>query len=91
MPVKKSAFKALRQTEKKTQRNKKYTSDITALSRKVRKAVDASDTTAAGENLAKAIKRIDKAAQKGAIKKNTAARQKSRLSKVVNSLATKKK
>ena len=38
----------------------------------------------AGQMLSSAFKAIDKAAQKGTIKKNTAARRKSRLSRLVS-------
>ncbi len=89
MPVKKSAFKALRQTAKRTLRNKKHTSDITAVVRKVRKSISANDQKSASELLASAVKKIDKATQKGALKKNTAARKKSRLAKAVNAITKK--
>jgi small subunit ribosomal protein S20 len=90
MPIKKSAIKALRQDKKRASRNKKVKSDITALVRKVRKAVVKKDRDKAADWLKQAIKRIDKAVQKGIIKKNTAARKKSRLSKAVNALSQKK-
>lgn len=86
MPIKKSAFKALRQSKKKALKNKKVKSDIEALVRRVRKAVLSKDSTQAQDWLKQAIKKIDKASQKGIIKKNTAARKKSRLTKAVNTL-----
>ncbi|MAF13507.1 MAG: 30S ribosomal protein S20 [Parcubacteria group bacterium] len=89
MPIKKSAFKALTQSNKKQQLNKKVKSDLSALVRKVRKSVDAKDSAKAADWLKQTVKKIDRAAQKGIIKKNTAARKKSRLSKVVNNLAKK--
>jgi len=86
MPIKKAAFKTLRQDKKRAERNKKIKSDITALIRKVRKALEKKDKTKATEWLKQAVKKIDKAVQKGILKKNTAARNKSRLSKAVNAL-----
>jgi len=90
MPVKKSASKALRQDKARAERNKKIKTDIAALVRKVRKSIEKKDSAKASEWLKQVIKKIDKAAQKGIIKKNTAARKKSRLSQAVKSLASKK-
>jgi len=84
MPIKKSAFKALRQSKKRAERNKKIKSDIQALVRKVRKAVEKKDKAKATDWLKQAIRKIDRAGQKGVLKKNTAARKKSRLNKAVN-------
>lgn len=89
MPIKKSAIKALRQSKKREQHNKKIKSDIVALVRKVRKSVEKKDSAKATEWLKQTIKKIDKAAQKGILKKNTAARKKSRLSKAVQALGKK--
>ena len=86
MPIKKAAFKTLRQDKKRADRNKKIKSDIAALVRKARKAIEKKDKAKATEWLKQAIKKIDKAVQKGILKKNTAARNKSRLSKAVNAL-----
>jgi len=78
MPVKKSAMKALRQSKKRALANKTVKTDIKTLLKKSRKAIDAKAEKA--EDLVKTtIKKFDKATQKGIIKKNTAARKKSRL------------
>jgi len=87
MPIKKSAFKALRQDKKRAEYNKKIKSDLTALIRKVNKAIEKKDRAKAQDWLKQVIKKIDKAAQKKVIKKNTAARKKSRLSKAVRNLS----
>lgn len=87
MPVKKSAFKAIRQDKKKAARNTKAKSDIAALIKKINKSVAAKDSAKASDWLKQAVKKIDKAAQKGILKKNTAARKKSRLSKAVKALS----
>lgn len=89
MPVKKAAFKDLRQSKKKADRNTKVKSDITALVRRVRKSIDAKDKTKATDWMKQAIKKIDKAVQNGVLKKNTAARKKSRLAIAVNALGKK--
>jgi small subunit ribosomal protein S20 len=89
MPVKKSAMKALRQGDKRAQRNKNVKADIKTILKKSRKAIDTKTKDA--ESLVKdTIKKFDKAAQKGIIKKNTAARKKSRLMKKLNKTADKK-
>ncbi|MBI3291088.1 30S ribosomal protein S20 [Candidatus Falkowbacteria bacterium] len=89
MPVKRSAFKALRQSKRRAARNKKIKSDISALVRKVNKAISAKDSGKAVEFLKQAIKKFDKAVQNKVIKKNTAARKKSRLSKAVKLISAK--
>jgi len=86
MPVKKAAFKALKQDRAKAQRNKKVKSDLDALTRRLRKAIAAKDSNKAQGFLQQLIKKIDKSTQNGVVKKNTAARQKSRLTKAVNTL-----
>lgn len=87
MPIKKSAFKALKQSKAQALKNKKIKSDITALIKKVRQAVSGKDKDKAKKWLVEVIKEIDKATQKKVIKKNTAARKKSQLTKLVNALS----
>ena len=87
MPIKPAAFKALRQNRRHAARNKKTKSDIQALVRRVRRAVAAKDRAAATKWLPQMIKKVDKAAQKKVLKKNLAARLKSRLSRAVRTLA----
>lgn len=89
MPIKKAAFKALRQSVKRADRNNKTKSDVAALIRHVRKAIAAADGAKANDWLKQAIKKIDQAAQKKILKKNTAARTKSRLTAAVNRLIKK--
>lgn len=87
MPIKHAAFKALRQSTKHRERNLAIKLNLKKVVKSVRKAVAAKDTTKAKELLVTAIKTIDRAAQKGIIKKNTAARLKSRLSAAVKKAA----
>lgn len=85
MPNKKSAKKELRKTIKRNIANKKV-SDVMKKAVKVTlKAVVAGEKLAK-EEISKTIKAIDKAAKKGVIKKNTAARKKSRLQKKINTV-----
>ncbi|MFA6322911.1 MAG: 30S ribosomal protein S20 [Candidatus Buchananbacteria bacterium] len=86
MPIKKAAIKDLRQNEKRAKHNRKIVSDIDALLKNVRHAIVKKDETKAKEWLQQAMKKIDKATQKKVLKKNTAARKKSRLFKAVNAL-----
>jgi len=55
--------------------------------KKVVVSVQKKDKEKAAECLLDMVKRIDSAARKGIIKKNTAARKKSRMQKLYNSLA----
>lgn len=52
----------------------------------VREAIEENDLEAAREKAAEAMKALDKAAAKGAIHKNNAARRKSRIAKQLASL-----
>ncbi|MFZ2187240.1 MAG: 30S ribosomal protein S20 [Candidatus Moraniibacteriota bacterium] len=90
MPIKKSAKKYMRVTAKNTVRNKIATGVVKSATKKTREAVKSGSIDEAQEWLKKAIKSIDKAAQKKIIKKNTAARKKSRLNAFVKNAATKK-
>lgn len=76
----KSQIKRNRQTIKRTERNKAVRSELKT---RTKAAQTAADTGAENvEELARAAqKRIDKAAAKGVIHKNAAARKKSRLAK----------
>ncbi len=77
----KSQIKRNRQNETRRVRNKGVRSDMRTRTKAAVTAAEAGDGSE--EELRLAIKRIDKAAQKGVIHKNTAARKKSRLVKEV--------
>lgn len=83
MPNLKSAKKELRKSKKLSQYNTKIKTNVKSLVKKSRKAIIAKEPEAK-ELVAKTIKAIDKAAQKGIIKKNTRDRKKSRLQKQLN-------
>ena len=81
----KSQIKRNRQNEKARLRNKAVRSELKT---RVKAAVSTAESGAenSAEALRLAIKRIDKAAAKGVIHKNAAARKKSRLVKRITSL-----
>lgn len=81
-----SAEKRQRQNEKRRLTNKSAKTAIRTSAKKVVVASEKKDTPAAKEALLEMIKQIDSAAQKGIVKKNTAARKKSRMQKLVNRL-----
>ena len=76
----KSQIKRNRQNEKRRVRNKAVRSEMRTRVKAARTSAEAGDENSA-ENLKLAIKHIDKAASKGIIHKNNAARKKSRLIK----------
>ena len=80
----KSAKKRIRSNERKRVRNKAALSKVNTLVKKV-KSADAKDKAA--EYLKEAVSYIDKTVSKGRIHKNTAARQKSKLTRYVNGLS----
>ncbi len=79
MPITKGAEKAVRQSEKKRIFNIRRKNVMGDVIKSVNKAVTAGDASKAKELLPKAYQAIDKAAKRGIIKDNTAARKKSRL------------
>lgn len=83
MPIKKSAKKALRQAKKRTLRNKNITRNIEYLKKKALKAIEKKEKEA-GKLIHDFSKSVDKAVQKKILKRNTAARLKSRMMKKFN-------
>ncbi len=83
-----SALKRHRQTLKRTRRNQALRTRLRHLVRSVRTAVAGKDTDAASATLARAIRAIDRAATKGLIHRNNAARKVARLSRAVHQLKT---
>jgi small subunit ribosomal protein S20 len=79
----KSQIKRIRQNEKRRLRNKAVRSELKTRVKRVKQALEEGDLERARELLAIATKRVDKAAEKGIIHKNKAARIKSRLWKRV--------
>ena len=83
----KSAQKRIRVAEKRQARNKHIKSSTKTAIKKLTTAVGAGDAASTNAMLIQAIAAIDKAASKGVYHKNTAARKKSRLTKLVNRTA----
>ena len=83
MPITASAKKAMRSSKKKRVFNLKRKNEMSKTIKEYEKLVLAKDTKKAQEMIPKLQKAIDKALKKGLIKKNTAARKKSRLMKKV--------
>lgn len=83
----KSAQKAARQTLRRTEVNKSRRSEMRTFVRKVEEALAAKDAAAAASALGEAQPRLARAAQKGIVHKNAAARKISRLAKRVKALA----
>ena len=75
----KSAEKRIRQTLKRTERNRYYKTRIKNIVRALREAIDANDLQKAEECFKIANKDLHKFVSKGILNKNTAARKVSRL------------
>ena len=82
----KSAIKRIKQSVKKTARNRHVSSTLKTYIKRVREAVAAKDKDAAVAALKLAIPVIDSTATKGVIHNSTASRNVSRLTKLVNTL-----
>ena len=80
----KSAIKRIRTSERRRQINTVHRSKARTFVRNTRKLIDAGQLDEAEVMAQRAISALDKAAQKGVIHKNNAARRKSRLLKSVS-------
>jgi len=83
----KSALKRIRQTAKRTERNRFYRTRLKNITREVLEAVDASNKDNAQSAMKLANKEIHSMVSKGFLKKTTAARKVSRLQLKVNALS----
>jgi len=79
-----SAEKRHRQSEERRLRNKAVKSSVRTSVKKFQDLAQKKNVVEAENALREMIKKIDTAAQKGIIKKNTAARKKSRMQKLYN-------
>jgi len=84
MPITKSAKKALRQNQKRRAKNLVYKKKMKNLIKEVRSLVSEKKIEDAKKLLPQIYKSLDKSAKVGVIKKNTASRKKSRITKSVN-------
>ena len=78
-----SAKKRIRQTIKRTARNKTIRTYVRTLVKRVRTAIEAGDAAAAKEALPSAVRRIDMAVSKGIFHRKTGSRYISRLTQRV--------
>ncbi|RFU71665.1 30S ribosomal protein S20 [Peribacillus saganii] len=86
MPNIKSAIKRVKTSDEHRAHNATVKSSMRTAVKNVEATLASNDATAAKEALLTAAKKLDKAASKGLIHKNAAARKKSRLTKQLNSL-----
>lgn len=84
----KSAEKRILQNERSRERNRYFRSRMRTAIKRLRTALDSGDASQAQELLPQTLRVIDETAQKGVVHRNTASRQKSRLTKAVNGLAS---
>ncbi len=82
----KSQIKRNKQNRVARLRNRVYRGSARTYIRKAQSAIRSEDTELAETEVLKAIRALDKAAQKGVIHKNNAARRKSRLMAQYNSI-----
>lgn len=87
MPNTRNAAKALRQNKKRRLLNRTQRSTLRTLVKKFRVLATGQDQAAAGEAFKTVVKKLDQSASKGLIHKNTAARTKSRLAKLLHKQA----
>ena len=84
MAITKSAKKAHRQSLKRRTRNIFQRTKLKTLLKEVHSLISGKKTEEAKKSLSRIYKALDKAAKEGLIKKNTADRKKSRLTKQLN-------
>ncbi len=74
-----SALKRVRQTERRTTRNRANTSSLRTQLRDLREIIAKGDKAAAQQTYRSTVSALDKAIQKGTLHENTASRYKARL------------
>lgn len=88
MPHTKSAKKALRVSQRRRDHNKPVRSQVKTYVKKAEQLISGNELESAREAVQRAMAALDKAAQKGVIHPNNAARRKSRLMKKLNTAAS---
>ena len=86
MPITKSAKEALRQSRRKRVFNLRRLKKMKEIVKTAKELIKESKKNEAVKLLPKAYQAIDKAAKRGVIKKETAARKKSRLTKAISKI-----
>jgi small subunit ribosomal protein S20 len=85
-----SALKQMRQSRKRRALNRKNLTQVKSQVKKLRAVMASGDAAAAAKLLPETVAQIDKAAKKGAVHDNAAARYKSRLTRQINALGAAK-
>jgi len=88
LPHTKSSKKALRVSQRKRDQNKPVKSQVKTYVKRAEQLISSNELESAREAVKRAIAALDKAAQKGVIHPNNAARRKSRLMKKLNATAS---
>ncbi|MBI4497201.1 MAG: 30S ribosomal protein S20 [Chloroflexi bacterium] len=88
MPNTRSAAKMMRVSERKRMRNRPVRSAVRGAVARARRELTGADPAQASELVQAAVQALDRAAQKGVIHRNAAARRKSRLMKRLNAAQT---
>jgi small subunit ribosomal protein S20 len=91
LPITKSAQKQVRVSERKRLHNQPIRSQCKTSITKAEKLIFSGKLDEAAKAVAEAVSTLDKAAEKGVIHRNNAARRKSRLMKKLNSVQTSQK
>ena len=86
MPHRKSAMKHIRADKRKAEVNRRRKVTLRTSLKKAETAITAGDSESAEGLYRQASGRLDRAAQKGVIKRGTAARRKSRLAQKLNEM-----
>ena len=84
MPNIKQQEKRVRQAARQRPENLRWRSASKTLMRRLREAVESGDTAAVGERHRELVSWLDKAASRGALHRNTAARRKAQAARVVS-------
>lgn len=88
MPRTKSGEKALRVSQRKRDQNKPVRSQVKTYVKKAERLISSNELESARDAVKRATAALDRAAQKGVIHPNNAARRKSRLMKKLNTSAS---
>jgi len=89
MAIKESAKKALRQSIRRNIMNSQRKKEVKNLIKEAKLLVGQKKNEEAKKLLPQIYKALDKTAKKNTIKKNTASRKKSRITKMINKMAAK--
>ena len=84
MPNIRQQKKRVRSAARQRLENLRYRSTVKTLTRRLRDAVDEGDATKVASEHAELVRTIDRAATRGALHRNTAARKKAQASRLVS-------